>query len=383
MKQADLFGSTDPAPEVWALTSYRAGETSQILALARALADSLQTSWQRIDITYQPWSGLAGLLRLRTLVGASKNPVGPWPRFVISAGLRNEPICRWIRNVSGGHTRVIFLGRTWAAVRHFDLVVATPQYRLDPAANVLENPLTLHQVTAAALQQARQDFSSRYGSAGGFKVGVLLGGNSGPYRFDPAYARRLARELNGFAAGREVCFLISSSSRTPQAFLGELRSHLHGQHDIHDWRDGGENPYSGILAWSEALVVTADSIAMISEAVASGKRVLLSEPSVAGSIGSKLYHSAISWGHKRWTRDVALVHCALLRLGLVEWLRETVADAHGCDESAHPGVISLEREQNDPGSAAGRTDGLVNRGGLINKGSYLQSTVDHIRRLMP
>jgi mitochondrial fission protein ELM1 len=377
MKQADLFGSTDPAREVWALTSYRAGETSQILALAGALADSLQTSWQRVDIDYQPWSSLAGVLRLRTPVGAAKKPVGPWPRFVISAGLRNEPICRWIHNASGGHTRVIFLGRTWAAVRHFDLVVATPQYRLDPAVNVLENPLTLHRVTAAALQQARQDFSSRYGSTSGFKVGVLLGGNSGPYRFDQAYARRLARELSAFAAGDEACFLISSSSRTPQTFLAQLKSHLRGQHDIHDWRDGGENPYSGILAWSQALVVSADSIAMISEAVATGKRVLLSEPSLAGSIGSKLYHSAISWGHKRWTRDVSLVHAALLRLGLVEWLSEARADALACDLSVPSGAISPDSGEASLDATAKPADGLV------NKGSYLMSTVEHIRRFMP
>lgn len=377
MKQADLFGSTDPAREVWALTSYRAGETAQILALASALADSLQTRWQRIDIDYQPWSSLAGLLRLRTLAGAANKPVGPWPRFVISAGLRNEPICRWIRKASSGRTRVIFLGRTWAAVRHFDLIVATPQYRLDPAANVLENPLTLHQVTAAALQQARQDFLPRYGGAGGFKVGVLLGGNSGPYRFDHAYAQRLARELNEFAGGKEVCFLISSSSRTPQTFLAQLKNHLPGPHDIHDWRDPGENPYSGILAWSGAIVVTADSIAMISEAVATGKRVLLSEPSLAGSVGSRLYYSAISWGHKRWTRDVSLVHSQLLRLGLAEWLSEARADAQSCDLSASCDAISPENEAFNPNAVPGLGDDMV------NKGAYLGSTVDHIRRLLP
>lgn len=378
MKQADQSDSTDSTREVWALTSYRAGETSQILALATALADSLQTNWQKIDIDYRPCAGPAGLLRLTTLIGSATRPVGPWPRFLISASLRNEPICRWIRQASGGHTRLIFLGRTWAEVRHFDLVVATPQYRLDAAVNVLENPLTLHQVTMAALRQAERDFSSRYGHSDGLKVGVLLGGNSGPYRFDGAYAGRLASQLNEFAAGRRVCFLVSSSSRTPDGFLAQLKGHLQGQHDIHDWGDPGENPYSGILAWSDAIVVTADSIAMVSEAVATGKRVLLSEPSMASTIGSKLYHTAISWGHKRWTRDVSLVHAELLRLDLAHWLSGASAVAQLCNHSA-PSEVT---ESNDLAEPIGPAV-VVNADALVNNRAYLQSTVDHIRRLIP
>lgn len=353
MKQVHPTGRTDQAAQIWALTSYRAGETSQILALAEALAEAMQLNWQRVDVDYQPWAGPVGLLRLQTRVGTASGFSGPWPQLLISAGLRNEPISRWLRNASGGRTRLIFLGRTWASARHFDLVVATPQYRLSPAANVLENPLTLHQVTPAALQQARAAFSSRYGAAADRKVGVLLGGDSGPYRFDAAYARQLAMELNDFAAGGDIRYLISSSSRTPEQFLAALASQLHGQHDIHDWRSPGANPYRGILAWSDTLVVTADSIAMISEAVATGKRVLLSEPSVAGSIGSRIYNSAISWGHKRWTRDVSLVHLRLLKLGLVGWLGEAGSDDLICQ--------SLPDDYG-------------------NKTAYLQSTVAHIQR---
>jgi mitochondrial fission protein ELM1 len=370
MKQAQVFGSTDPVREIWALTSYRAGETSQILALAGALAEQLQTDWQRIDIDYQPWADLAGVLRLQTPLGSATKPFGGWPRFVISASLRNEPICRWIRRASGGHTRLIFLGRTWAAARHFDLVVTTPQYRLDAGINVLENPLTLHPVNAAALQQARENFAARYGAAKGIKIGVLLGGNSGPYRFDHAYARRLALALNAFAADQDVCFLISSSSRTPATFLAELKLHLHGQHNLHDWSDPGENPYAGILAWSDAIVVTADSIAMVSEAVATGKRVLLSEPSLASTSASRLYYNAISWGHKRWTRDVSLVHERLLQLGLAGWLSEAGVAGHACNGSEPKRVANA-----DPADRSADS--------LVNKRAYLQGTVDHILRLMP
>jgi mitochondrial fission protein ELM1 len=315
----------DAAPEIWALTSYRAGETSQILALASALADTTQSAWRRIDIDYQPWASAAGFLRLTTAVGARVPPGGSWPKLLISAGLSNEPICRWVKRRSGGRTRIVFLGRTWARASRFDLVVTTPQYRLRPAANIVENPLTLHRIGPDVLDEAKRSFASRFAADQQRLVGVLLGGNSGPYRFDSAYARRLAWELNDFARVENARLLISSSSRTPPEFFAELAQLLADEHELHDWRSNEPNPYLGILACAEKLIVSADSIAMISEAVATGKPVLLSEPSFAASPGAWLYHSATSWGHRRWTRNVALVHETLRQLGLATWFAQQPA----------------------------------------------------------
>lgn len=320
---------TDRGSEVWAVSSYRAGETSQIMALA----DMLGVPWRRIDLHYRPGAGVLGLLQRVTPLGTSTALAPPWPRLLISAGLKNEPVCRWVRRQSGGRTRVVFLGRTWAPVSEFDLVVATPQYRLVPAANLLENPLTLHGVSAEALARARTSWSERFGALGGRRIGVLLGGSSGPYDFNAAYAARLAEELDRFAADSPVTYMISSSSRTPPEFLPELARRLSTPHDCFAWGSGGENPYLGILAWADELVVTADSIAMISEALGTGKRVLLSEPSTGAAAGlrARVYASAMCWGHRRWTRDVSLVHERLESLGLVSPLSGAVPGDAGAE----------------------------------------------------
>jgi mitochondrial fission protein ELM1 len=305
---------TDRGSEVWAVSSYRAGESSQIMALA----EMLDVPWRRIDLRYRPGAGMLGLLRRSTPLGTSTVLTPPWPRLLISAGLKNEPVCRWVRAQSRGHTRVVFLGRTWAPVSSFDLVVTTPQYRLKPAPNLLENPLTLHGVRESALARARERWSARFGALSGRRVGVLLGGNSGPYDFNSAYAARLAEELNAFAAAGPVAYMISSSSRTPPEFLPELARRLTAPSDCFAWGSGGENPYLGILAWADELVVTSDSVAMISEALGTGKRVLLSEPSTGRAAGlrARVYAGAMRWGHRRWTRDVSLVHERLESLGL-------------------------------------------------------------------
>ena len=44
----------------------------------------------------------------------------------------------------------------------FDLVITTPQYRVPPHPNVLNNMLTLHSVSAEHLAQARAEWESTF-----------------------------------------------------------------------------------------------------------------------------------------------------------------------------------------------------------------------------
>ncbi len=132
----DKASRRDTAPRVWAVASYRAGENSQISGLANRLGGEVVTKRLR----YNGWAGPLGLVRATSRAGidsaASDALVAPWPDILISAGLKNEPVCRWIKANSGDRTRIVFLGRTWARRSVFDLVVTTPQYRLPAEPNV-------------------------------------------------------------------------------------------------------------------------------------------------------------------------------------------------------------------------------------------------------
>ncbi|MEO1370623.1 MAG: ELM1/GtrOC1 family putative glycosyltransferase, partial [Acidobacteriota bacterium] len=202
---------------IWALLSYRAGMNSQILGLAEAL----DRPFERRRLAYRPgWAGWwPAYLRRTTLAGLdlerSDLLAPPWPDLVLTAGRRHEPVCRWLRIRSGGTSRSVFVGRTWAGSRHFDLVVTTPQYRVRPAANVLENPTTLHRVTPSRLRGAAERWGPRLGGLPRPRVAVLAGGTSGPFPFGPVAAARLGREAT--AAAGEGTLMVTTSSRTSAA----------------------------------------------------------------------------------------------------------------------------------------------------------------------
>src|SRR5262245_22386995 len=173
--------------QVWAVASYRAGENSQIFGLAERLTERCGWSYTTKRLAYARLAGPIGLLRRVSLAGltdAARRELGPpWPELVISAGVKNEPVCRWIRRESGGRTRLVFLGRTWANRSCFDLVVTTPQYRLPHAPNVLHNLMTQHSVGDARLAAARDRWRDSFAAYRSPRVGVLVGGDSGPFVF--------------------------------------------------------------------------------------------------------------------------------------------------------------------------------------------------------
>jgi len=72
--------------------------------------------------------------------------------------------------------------------------------------------------------------------------------------------------------------MATASRRTPPALAGALTELVRGSGGFF-WDGTGENPYIALLALADAVVVTADSVNMAGEAAATGKPVLLFEPS--------------------------------------------------------------------------------------------------------
>jgi mitochondrial fission protein ELM1 len=324
----------DRQPIVWLIGGYRAGERTQMLALAEALGWPFEIK----ELVYRPYDAIPGLLRIDSLAGIDRDASSPlrppWPDLVISAGMRNEPVCRWIRKRSGGRTRLVHIGRPWAAYRNFDLVVTTPQYRLPQRNNILQNTGTLHRVcpetltAAAALRSSFAHLPEPY-------VGVIIGGNSGPYTFGPNTARDLAREASDMARTLGGSLLVSTSARTIPAATDALAGTIDCPHYLYRWTPADRaNPYFTILALASALIVTSDSVSMLSEAAATGAPLYIFDldpehrqpPAGADSVGrdfrltATLYSLLMRFGHKRLTRDLELFHRRLVDSGRAAWL---------------------------------------------------------------
>jgi len=327
-------------PQVWLLTGHKAGDNSQVLALAEALQWPFQTKRLR----YRPWELLSNRLFGITLAGIDRSASSalepPWPDLVITAGRRNEPVARWIRRQSGGHTRLVHLGRPWAALHCFDLIVSTPQYCLPPRSSILEIDLPLHRITRAGLDTTAGQRAGQFSHLPGPLWSVLLGGDSGPFVFTVDKAARLAQWVNTEVGRAGGSVLVTNSARTPAAayavFLESLTVPVSAWH----WGESsGENPYLAYLALAERLVVTGESMSMLAEAGATGKPLYIFDLSDCphDAVGrcrpwwltgrnyrfKPLSHRlAMRLAPRRMRRDIARIQQRLVESGRAVWVGE-------------------------------------------------------------
>jgi mitochondrial fission protein ELM1 len=319
------------APEVWVLNGHKAGDNAQV----NALADALGWPCSIKTIRYRPYELLTNRLLGATLAGIDRQRSSalepPWPDLVLSAGRRNEPVARWIRQ-RAGHTRLVHVGRPWAPLDSFDLIITTPQYFLPPRPNILHNHLPLHGINTTRLAQAADAWRGRLQHLPRPWIALLVGGDSGPFVFTPDKGRRLGRLANALAQGDGGSLLVSNSARTPAAAYAALQAEVTVAAQIHHWRpDQDDNPYLAYLALADRLVVTGESMSMLTEAAHTGKPLYIFDP---GDIGPWWYqrhnyrfkplshHAAMRFAPRRMHRDVGNIQRQLVSDGRAVWLGE-------------------------------------------------------------
>lgn len=261
-----------PQDACWVVTDGAAGNRRQALALAEALTPSIR---EIVVELRAPWSWFAPrqLPGSRMALGRDDESLSPpWPSLVIGCGRSAAWATRQIRRWSGGKTLAVQLLDPRIDPAHWDLVIA-PKHDALRGDNVL-NPLgSLHPIDDAWLADGRDAFAP-FADLPSPRLGVLIGGarRGTPFDDDAADAFLAAAKARHRADGGSV--LVAASRRTPEAQRTRIRDALAGLPGV-VWTDraDGANPYPGVLGWADRLVVTPDSVNMLSEACATGRPV--------------------------------------------------------------------------------------------------------------
>jgi mitochondrial fission protein ELM1 len=275
----------------WVMSDGRAGMEIQCLGLAEALGlDPVvkRVAGRRPLRWFTPWLRPGALWNLRR----SSSPLEPpWPDLIVASG--RQPIApalkiRQLARRQGQRVHLVQIQDPAFDPRRFDVIVA-PKHDPLRGPNVVFTLGSMHRVTPARLAEAGRRFAGEVTALPRPLVGVLLGGNSRVHRFTAARAAALGGELASLARSSGAGLWITASRRTPPEILAALLAPLGGlPHRV--WDGQGENPYFGILALADLLVVTEDSVNMTSEAVAAGRPVLVA-PLEGGSDKFAAFHA--------------------------------------------------------------------------------------------
>lgn len=247
---------------------------NQCLGLAEAVG--LKTVVKRIQVR-APWKWLPpGLwpLPLSAASSESDSLSPPWPRLLISTGRLSVAPSVAIRRRSSGSTFCVHIQSPGISADNFDIVVP-PRHDRISGRNLIPTMGALHRVNLSLLSREAAKFSDLVSNLPRPIVAVLVGGNNGAYQLGPSEARDLGDKL-AMLAKDGAGLLVTMSRRTGNINEETIRKSLLDFEAI-VWDGSEPNPYYGYLGLADYILVTCDSVSMISEAISTGKPVYVLE----------------------------------------------------------------------------------------------------------
>lgn len=245
---------------------------NQCLGLAAAIG--VQPEIKRIRLRpLWDWLPPQIAVRARPLSGldsAGDRLSPPWPRLLIATGRRTVAASVAIKRINPA-TLTVQIQNPHYATSAFDLVV-TPAHDQLRGDNVITTNGALHGVTRIKLDKAADEFSGALAHLPRPIIAVLVGGANKVYRMTPALIMDFCASLRTLAKSSECSFAVTPSRRTGAENTAALHRGLADTPHL-IWDGEGPNPYLGFLGLADAIIVTSDSVNMISEACAAGKPV--------------------------------------------------------------------------------------------------------------
>jgi mitochondrial fission protein ELM1 len=187
----------------------------------------------------------------------------PWPDLVMAVGYASVPVARHIREQTA-RAKLIHVGNPREKLKDFDLQITTPQYTRGTAPNLLElafpigNPASTAKPTADEIAWL-DDFPRP-------RRLIAVGGPARHWQLDHEALRRAIGTIKNKRPTGSL--IAATSNRTTRSTRNLLDAILVGDREaVVDKHPA----FATLLAESDEIYVTADSVSMLAEAILSGK----------------------------------------------------------------------------------------------------------------
>ena len=287
-------------PRVWLLLGNKKGDNGQVETIAAAIESQLGWHCERKNIQVrEPF--LFGKPKvgptLYHIERDQSDPLeAPWPDLIITVGRSPANVALWVKQQSGGHSRIALVGKPSGYMEHFDLIITSAETLPAPYPNVLRINMPLMRINQAAIDQGAKDWEDRFSALPHPLVGIMVGGPTNPFVFNHSVTDKLVEEADRIIAEGGTPYF-TTSRRTPPAITEQLKQRLTSQSLFYDWNDSSaDNPYMGLMGLADRFVVTGDSISMMVEVTRLGKALEIL-PLPCGFIGTldQLRRSLARW----------------------------------------------------------------------------------------
>jgi mitochondrial fission protein ELM1 len=276
----------EAAPSVWVVLGDKPGDNAQVRAIEQALPWTCTYKHIQVLDAFVLGKPKAGPTLYHIDRGRSDPLEPPWPDLILTSGRRPANVALWIREQSGGRTRIALLGKPSTRPDDYDLVIYSAENQFPPLPNLQAISLPLMRVDETQIAQSAAEWAPRFRELPRPLIAFLIGGPTGPFVFNPSTTRRLLDSIRRIAEETGGTPYITTSRRTPPEVVAALQAALPPGARLFAWSaDAADNPYRGLLGLADGFVVSGDSISMLVEVIRLRKPLAIF-PLALSSLGS-------------------------------------------------------------------------------------------------
>ena len=255
----------------------------QTLALAAIMRWDQSSAFR--DIVVAPHPLLRHLPRLGRwapdlpLVQDQNGPlsnISDYPGILVTCGRRMAGISMALKTRAkraGTGMTTIHLQDPRLDSEYFDILIV-PNHDRVRGANVIVTKGSLNRMSQSHIAASAKTVPQQWKVAASPRVAVMIGGDNRRYKISHHMAKHMAQQLVAFAATNNANLFLVPSRRCPDTVLRHLQTELPSSRYLITTNDQ-PNPYPGVLAMADAVIVTSDSVNMASEAASTGKPVMI------------------------------------------------------------------------------------------------------------
>lgn len=264
------------------------------LAQCRGVAQALGANAVEIVVKPGTVATLFKSMRADTQFHEHLEALTDAPDIVLASGRRSVPYLKATKTKWGRQTVTAFLKDPRTGTQTADLIWVPAHDKLR-GERVVVTDTGPHSHTAALQAAAAKELETKFAAHDLPRpwLGVLLGGATKKVPYEDATVAAFLEALKT-ASKTAGAVLVTASRRTPPALIGAAKN---AHTNVWVWDGNGANPYPGMLGACDAFLVTGDSHNMVSEALSTGKQVMVFRPSGLPAKFSRFLDQMTQSGH--------------------------------------------------------------------------------------
>ncbi|MDD5173852.1 MAG: ELM1/GtrOC1 family putative glycosyltransferase [Candidatus Omnitrophica bacterium] len=293
-----------PKRTILVLNDGKAGHLNQSLAVARQIQRARATQNYRIEDTdimildvkykskffralllfasiFASWRchGRMGFMKMCLEGNSYDKLMKTYAEFIVSCGSSLAPVNIFMSKENNAKNVVVMDPGIPRGANKFSFVIAPKHDKIKKGRNIITTTLAPNLVDTRMLEEAAEKFKRDANITKSNVIGLLIGGDNPEFALSDNLLKKTLSDILKICESNDADLLVTTSRRTSKAqesiIKAALRKDPRCRLLVIANENNPEGTLPGVLALSSVVIVSGESISMISESVSSGKKTVV------------------------------------------------------------------------------------------------------------